>query len=330
MNLINTLLRLVLLQALLWPAGIVSAQAQPDLETHYVRHELPIAHACAITPRFPNTLEVFGQKVNLARFDMHERYEREITNMCYMHNNTLLTIKRANRYFPIIVPILKEEGVPADFIYLACIESSLNHRAYSPAGAAGIWQFMRETGKSYGLTINGEVDERYHIEKATRAACRYFKEAYEKFGCWFTVAASYNAGQNGISRRLATQQANTALDLLVVEETSRYMFRIMAMKEILRQPSQYGFMLYSDQLYRPIRTRNITVRTGISNIASFAKKHNLSYFHLKEFNPWLRDNTLTNPQGRTYRILIPFAEDMTYNGQPFPIYDKAWVIDRAE
>lgn len=280
------------------------------------------------TPRFENTIEIFGQKLDLSRFDLHERYERELTNMCYTHNATILTIKRANRYLPIICPILKEEGVPEDLIYLACIESNLNPRALSPAGAAGIWQFISSTGKEYGLEINSEVDERYNIVKETRAACKFFKAAYEKFGDWNTVAASYNGGQGGINKKLRDQHQKTALDLLLAEETSRYMFRIMAMKEILRDPYHYGFVLYSDQLYKPIKTKEIKVNGSIANIANFADEHGTSYYHLKEFNPWLRDNILTNKTEKSYTILIPEKEDMYYSQENFEIYNNNWVVDK--
>lgn len=316
-----------LFTVLLLATAVTTASAQHTDSPRLQRPELPAMQSFSATPRFPNTVEIFGQQVDLSRYDLHERYERELTNMCYTHNNTLLTIKRANRYFPIIIPILKEEGVPEDFVYLACIESSLNIRAYSPAKAAGIWQFIAETGRRYGLQINNEVDERYNIEKATRAACRYFKEAYAKFGCWITVAASYNAGQAGIARRLQTQGQQTALDLLVADETSRYMFRIMTMKEIMRDPYHYGYVIYSDQLYRPIRTRQVKVKGSIPDMTAFARKQGLSYYHLKEFNPWLRDTKLTNKAGQTYTLLIPEPDDMHYDGHRFEIYNKAWVVD---
>lgn len=286
-----------------------------------------IVQAISVTPRFDNNVEIFGEKLDVSRYDLHERYERELTNMCYTHNATILTIKRANRYFPIICPILKEEGLPEDFIYLACIESTLNPRAISPAGAAGIWQFTAETGKRYGLEINSEVDERYNIEKATRAACRYLREAYGKFGDWITVCAAYNGGHAGISRKLNAQNQKSALDLLLVEETSRYMFRIMAMKEILRDPAQYGFVLYGDQLYKPLKTHTVEVSGPISNMTSFAEKYGISYYHLKEFNPWLRDDKLLNKAGKTYKILIPKKEDLYYNGT-FEVYNKNWITDK--
>lgn len=307
----------LLLSACAFTAAPDSLQVTPDSQqVHTVSH----------TPRFEPSIEIFGQKVDLTRYDMHERYERELTNMCYTHNATILTIKRANRLFPIICPILKEEGMPADLIYLACIESSLNTRALSPAGAAGVWQFMAETARQYGLEVNAEVDERYNVEKATRAACKYLRQAYQKFGDWITVAASYNGGQAGVQRKLDAQNQSSALDILLAEETSRYMFRIMAMKEILSNPSLYGFVLYSDQLYKPVATRKVQVSGPITNMTKFAESHGISYYHLKEFNPWLRSDKLTNRTGKTFIVEIPKIDDMYYNG-PFEVYDRHWVVE---
>lgn len=290
--------------------------------------ELPQMLSFSSTPRFENNIEFCGTTIDMSRWDLHERYERELTSACYTHNNTLLTIKRANRLFPILCPILKEEGIPADFIYLCCIESNLNIRAKSPAKAAGLWQFMEGTAKEYGLQVDAEVDERYHIEKETRAACKFFKKYYAEFGDWCTVAACYNGGPNGMRKKLDTQRASTALDLLLVEETSRYMFRIMAMKEIMRDPYHYGFVLYSDQLYRPIGTRSIEVKQSIADLAAWAERQGINYFQLKEFNPWLRDNKLTVRNGKSYTILLPEKEEMYYNGKEFPVYSNEWVVDR--
>lgn len=300
-------------------------------QSSQVKPELPIMQSFSATPRFENVQTIFDQKIDLSRYDLHERFERELTNICYTHNSTILTIKRANRLLPIIEPILKEEGVPADFIYLCCIESNLNQRAKSPAGAAGLWQFMPETARQYGLVVNDEVDERYHTVKATHAACQYLKNAYKNFGDWMNVAASYNAGPAGISRRLNSQHETRAIDLFLVEETSRYMFRIMAYKELMRDPYRYGFVLYSDQLYRPIRTRSIKVGNTITDLASFAQDHNTTYLQVKEFNPWLRDSKLTFRKGqtRTFEIEIPLEEDLYYDAsKPFEVYNKNWIVDK--
>lgn len=294
-------LLLILLQSLLLQNTDVNYTSQEVLQFSPV-----------LTPAVPKSVEMFGQKVDLTRWDMKERFEREITNMCYSHNNTLLTLKRTKRILPLIKPILEQEGVPADFIYLCCIESSLNTRARSGVGAAGLWQFMKETGTQKGLTINAEVDERYHIEKATRAACKYLKEAYEKFGDWFTVAASYNCGQNGMMRRTKNQKQTSAFDMLLPEETARYIFRLMTMREVLSNPSAYGFHLTEDQYYKPIRTTAVEVESSIADLADFAAKYDISYFQLMEFNPWLRDYKLTIRPGQKYTILIPNKKDMYY------------------
>ena len=323
-----TIISTILCSSLLTAASILFMSSS---KSEQVKPELPIMQSFSATPRFENVQTIFDQKIDLSRYDLHERFERELTNICYTHNSTILTIKKANRLFPIIEPILKEEGVPSDFIYLCCIESNLNTRAKSPAGAAGLWQFMPATGRQYGLIVNDEIDERYNTIKATHAACKYLKDAYKKFGDWLNVAASYNAGQGGISSKLSSQQETRAIDLFLVEETSRYMFRIMAYKELMRDPYRYGFVLYSDQLYRPIRTRSIKVGNSIANLVDFAKQHNTTYYHIKDFNPWLRDNKITYRKGQnqTYEIEIPLEEDLYYDpAKPFVVYNKNWIVDK--
>lgn len=223
-----------------------------------------------IVPEFPLQVKFANELVDLDRLDMYERFDRELTTLCYMHSSTSLAIKRANRYFPILEPILKEEKVPTDFLYLAVIESTLNPRAVSPAKAVGIWQIMPRTGREYGLEVNNDIDERYHIEKSTRAACKYLKDAYEKYGSWTTVAASYNAGMGRISTELEKQLADRSFDLWLNEETSRYVFRILAMKEIFSSPAKYGYKLKTKQLYQPIRYSEIKIDTTINNLAVFA------------------------------------------------------------
>lgn len=328
MNLIVKYLSIVLSSLILLTAACIFVSANREHQHH---PELPIMQSFSATPRFDNEQTIFGQKYNLSRYDLRERYERELTNICYTHNTSLQTLKRANRYFPLLEPILKEEGISTDFLYLCCIESSLNIRAKSPAGACGLWQFMPETARQYGLIVNDEVDERYNLVKSTHAACRYFKDAYKRFGDWMAVAASYNGGMAGLRNKLNTQQESNPMDLLLPDETSRYMFRIMAYKELFADPYRYGFVLYSDQLYRPIRTTTVTVNSSIDDLATFAKKHGTSYFHLKEFNPWLRANKLTFKKGgpTSYTIEIPVAEDLYYDSaKPFPVYDRNWIIDK--
>jgi Soluble lytic murein transglycosylase and related regulatory proteins (some contain LysM/invasin domains) len=278
-------------------------------------------------PDFHNRVTIAGETIDLNRYDMRERYDRELTSFSYTHNLTFSIIKRANRYFPIVIPILKEEKIPEDFIYLMAIESSLNTRALSGVKAAGLWQLMPETAKQFGLEVNNYVDERYHIEKSTRAACKYFRQAYAKYNNWMTVAASYNAGQGRISRELELQQAGDVFDLWLVDETTRYPFRMMALKEIMKSPSKYGFVLKRDQLYKPIRLTNVKVNEPIDDLASFANSYGINYRILKDFNPWLRDRSLPNKTGKEYVLQIPNKDDLYYNEKHFKVYNKHWVVD---
>ncbi|MEG1379512.1 MAG: lytic transglycosylase domain-containing protein [Bacteroidales bacterium] len=280
-----------------------------------------------MVPEFLPKTTIAGEEIDLTRYDMRERYDRELTSFCYTHNLTLSLIKRANRYFPIIEPILKDEGIPEDFIYLMAIESSLNPRALSPVKAAGFWQLMPATGKQFGLEVNDFVDERYDIEKSTRAAAKYLKEAYNKYGNWMAVAASYNAGQGRISRELERQQVTDVFDLWLVDETTRYPFRMMALKEIMKRPYKYGFVLKSNQLYKPIRTTDVKIKEAIPDLAQFAKDKGIDYRTLKDFNPWLRDRSLPNKTGKEYILRIPVKEDLYYKGDQVKVYQKNWVVD---
>jgi len=261
----------------------------------------------------PDQVDFCGEKVKLDRLDLRERFDREINSFAYLHATTLLYLKRANRYFPIIEPVLKKNGIPDDFKYLCLIESNLDIRAYSSANAAGLWQMLESTGKEYGLEINSEVDERYNIEKATEAACRYFKTAYAKYGSWINVAASYNSGMGKMSAVLNNQRVNSALDLLVVTETSRYMFRILAIKQLFENPYLYGFVLTKADLYPVVPVRRITVTQSIDDLIAFAQDNGLNYMLLKEYNPWLRDTKLTIRPGKSYEIAIPKKEDLYFN-----------------
>lgn len=281
-----------------------------------------------IVPEFPLQVQFAGETVDLDRLDMYERFDRELTTLCYMHSSTSLAIKRANRYFPIMAPILEEEGIPSDFLYLAVIESTLNPRALSPAKALGIWQIMPRTGREYGLEVNDDIDERCHVEKSTRAACRYLKEAYAKYGSWTTVAASYNAGMGRISSELENQLVDHSFDLWLNDETSRYVFRILAMKEIFSSPAKYGYKLKARQLYQPIRYTKVKVDTTINNLALFAQSQGVSYAQLKEANPWLRARTLPDKSRKVYYVKIPQKDDLYYTKRKFTAYRKEWVIDK--
>lgn len=295
-----------------------------DPEQQSVKSEVPY---CVTSPSVPDKITFAGQEIDLTRYDHRERMDREQMSFTYMHSTTMLLIKRANRYFPIIEPILKANGIPDDFKYLMVIESNLNNIARSPAGAAGLWQFMPATGREFGLEVNENVDERYHIEKATVAACKYFKQAYAKYGDWMAVSAAYNAGQGRISSQLDQQLASHAMDLWLVEETSRYMFRLLAVKEIFKNPQRYGFLLKKEHLYPPIPYKEITVTTPIANLSDFAKQQGITYAQLRDANPWLREQSLKNRTGKTYVLQIPTQEGMYYDPKKTVAYNKHWVID---
>jgi hypothetical protein len=256
-------------------------------------------------PRVPSMIVFAGDTVRFDREDLYERMDRELISFTYMQSSSLMMLKKSDRYFSVIEPILRQYGVPADLKYLMAIESSLNPKAYSSAGAAGLWQFTKTTGKEYGLVIDSEVDERYNIEKETVAACRYLLRAYEKYGDWMTTAASYNAGQGGISRKLADQKQSSAFDLWLVEETSRYMFRILAAKMLFENPAAFGFRLETFEKYPVQSPKEIVTVTGpIESLVDFAAEHGVTYRQLKEANLWLRDSKLVNKAGNTYKIVI--------------------------
>ena len=249
-------------------------------------------------------MDFSGEEVPTFMADVQERLDKEmITNMNY-HTNTTLVIKRANKVFPIIEPILAKYGVPDDFKYLAVIESSLVN-AVSPAGARGVWQFMPATAKEKGMEVSDEVDERYHLEKSTEAACKYLLVAKEKFGSWTLAAASYNGGMAGISNKMKEQQVDNYYDLLLTEETSRYVFRILALKEIMKNSEKYGFSIPKEALYYNIPTRKLVIDSSITDLAQFAKSQGVNYKILKIHNPWLRDKKLTVTTGKKYEIEIP-------------------------
>ena len=252
----------------------------------------------------PGQITFAGEQVPLGYFDVYESLDRELLSNTFFHSQTIRMIKMANRYFPQIEPILASEGIPEDFKYLAIAESNLSN-AVSPAGAVGFWQLLKGTGHDYGLEINSEVDERYHLEKSTVVACRYIRESYGKYLNWTMAAASYNAGRRGIDRQLDRQKETDYYDLLLNEETARYIFRILAIKLIMEDPAAYGFHLSNQDLYQPIVYDVVAVDGPVTDFADFAKQHNTNYKMLKFLNPWLRDNNLTNSQGKTYEIRVP-------------------------
>jgi peptidoglycan lytic transglycosylase D len=246
-----------------------------------------------------------GERVPIENFDVKERLERELIVNSYRHSTTILNIKNSARFFPVIEKILKENGVPDDFKYAAIAESDLRN-ATSPAGARGIWQLMNSTAKDYGLEVRNEVDERLHLEKATRVACRHLNKYYERFGNWTLAAAAYNMGAHGLDKEVGNQHFENYYDLNLNSETNRYIFRIVAIKEVLRNPEAYGFDISEEQRYPPLdKYALVSVDTSIANLGDFAKQSGVSYRMLKIYNPWLRDWKLTNKRGKKYDIKIP-------------------------
>jgi hypothetical protein len=275
----------------------------------------------------PESVDFCGERIDLTRFDRRERMDRELMAFTYMHSNSLLMLKRANRYFPVIEPILKKEGIPDDFKYLMVIESSVNVQARSGAGAAGLWQIMPTTGKELGLEVNDHIDERFHVEKSTVAACKYLRRAYAKYKDWIAVAASYNAGQARIASQMDRQGITESLDLLLSEETSRYVYRIFAAKIMFAHPTAFGYYLRAADLYPVIPCKQVTVSTTITDLARFAHSQGTTQALLRMFNPWLRGNELPNRSGRTYIIQVPLKEGMYIRPQDITPHCEDWVVD---
>jgi membrane-bound lytic murein transglycosylase D len=255
--------------------------------------------------KLPEKLEFAGEPVPLENFDVKESLDRELLSVANFHSQELLYLKKTNRYFSIIEPILKKNEVPDDFKFLALAESGFLDKIVSPAGAVGIWQFMKSAAIENGLEVNEEVDERYHIEKATEAACKYLKNSYEKYKSWTLVAASYNAGIGGMNRQIDVQDSKNYYDLLLNEETSRYVFRILALKLVVGEPEKYGFRISENEKYPVIPFKEVNVTGSINSFTDFARANNVNYKLLKQFNPWLRQPYLKNLRGKTYTIKIP-------------------------
>jgi len=255
----------------------------------------------------PAQINFAGEPVPIDLLDVREKMDRELLVNTYWQSQTLLFLKRSNKWFPIIEPILKKNNIPDDFKYLPLIESGFTN-VVSPAGATGFWQLMKSAAKERGLTINDEVDERYHVEKATEAACQYLLEAHDKFGSWTLAAASYNMGMAGLNRRLEAQQVNNYYDLLLNEETSRYVFRILAIKKILGDPAAHGFQYREKDLYPPIVGVDTEITESVEDLAAYARSKGISYKVLKLLNPWLRKGKLTLKAGQQYTVQLPDAE----------------------
>jgi membrane-bound lytic murein transglycosylase D len=292
---ILTLLSISIVTIIFYNA-IYKADSDPKTQTHRTYKIKSL--------KLPSQLDLAGERVPLEINDVKERMERELLVNTYWQSNGILLLKRANKYFPILEPLLKKYNLPDDFKFLALAESGFTDET-SSVGAAGMWHFMRATGKEYGLEINDNVDERYNIQKATKVAAEYLIKAKENLGSWTLAAAAYNAGNYGVSKRLESQQVHNYYDAKLPNETERYVFRILALKEIISNPKKYGFIFDSEDLYTVEETRIVKVDTVITNLALFAKKFGMNYKELKIHNPWLRENKLNNKSRKLYEIKVP-------------------------
>ena len=262
----------------------------------------------------PKTMTFCGEEVPLDLFFVRERLERELMVNSYRHSATILQLKRTTRWFPVMEPIMEQYGLPEDFKYLAMIESELTN-AVSPSKAVGFWQFLEGTGKEYGLEINKQVDMRYNVEKETVAACKYLKDSYRKFGSWISAAAAFNCGNGRITKTMEEQRVDSYFDMLLPEETQRYVFRILALKLITESPEKYGFQISDNGWYRPYETKTVTVTQSIPDLVQFAYDQGTNYKMLRYFNPWLRGTSLTISEGNSYDIKIPTGDYAKTHGK---------------
>ncbi len=261
-----------------------------------------------VIPKLPAEADFAGERVPLEHFDVRESLQREMLIINYWHGSLSYIIQLSGRYEGLIRQILREEGVPEDFFYLCVAESSLQP-ASSPAGAKGYWQFLSGTAKDYGLEVGSEVDERYNWEKATRAACKYFKKGYAKYGTWTLAAASYNVGMANIDSRIGYQSISNYYDMQLPLETARYVYRAVAFKTIMNNPQEYGFNIAEEEKYKPIECKVVEVKGPVANWSDFAREHNSSFKMIKMCNEWIRSNKLTNKLNRTYKVLVPVSRD---------------------
>ncbi|MCQ2344187.1 MAG: lytic transglycosylase domain-containing protein [Paludibacteraceae bacterium] len=288
-------------------AGVVAgcASGENDDANKYCADTNITLKRMAFVPEVPESMVFAGQKIEFDTEDMIERFDRELLSFSSSEQTSILILKKAPRLLGEMRKILKEEGVPADMVYIAVIESNLLQTARSGVGAAGYWQFMEGTAKEFGLTVTETVDERYDVEKATRAACRYMKSAYSKFGDWIAVAASYNAGMGRINGHFTKQEVNSVFDLWMNNETSRYIFRMLAAKILVETPEKLGFNVPKDRVYKEIPYRVIEVNASIADLYSWAKAQGVTYRQLKSMNLWLRSTRLDNRNGLRYEIRLP-------------------------
>ena len=270
----------------------------------------------------PNNLKFANEDVPESSLDIWERLDKELLKNIYWQSNTMLYFKRANKYFPIIEEILAKNNIPNDFKYLALIESGFENQV-SPSGAAGFWQIMKGTAKEYGLEVNYAIDERYHLVKSTEVACEYLQKAYDEFGSWTMAAASYNMGINGARRKMLKQETNNYFNLHLNDETSRYVFRIIVIKEIMENPKKYGFVFRNSDLYKFPQVNQVRVDSTINDLYFFAKNNKINYKTLKKYNPWLRTSSLPDKSRRIYYIDIPTNLDLL-------VFDDIDDIDESE
>ncbi len=317
----------MILMAVLLLAASIPGQAQ--LKREYSKNTTSSSPVFSVTasPDIPMSVTFAGEKVSFDRLDMAERLDRELTGIIYGQTTTELCFKRANRYFPALAKILKEQGVPLDFLYLAVTESSMDYNAYSSAKAAGMWQLLAGTGRDFGLEVSDEVDERFDPEKSTVAACKYLKAAYKKYGHWPTVAASYNAGMQKISGELSKQKVDNSFDLYLVQETSRYVFRIIAYKLVMESPKRYGYRFSRKNLWQPVDYTTVDVSGSVPSWIDWAKGKGITYAQLREANPWIRSTKLTNAGGKTYKVRVPKQSELYRSKRSYSVYNKEWVVD---
>lgn len=263
------------------------------------------SHLYTTPVELPTSMEFAGEKISLENFDVRESLDRELLVNSYFQSQTILYLKKSRRYFNLIEPILKRNNIPDDFKYLSLAESGFQERIVSPAGAAGLWQLMKKAAAENGLEVNSEVDERFNMEKSTEAACKYLNHSYHQYGNWITVAASYNAGVSGIKRQAELQDSRNYFDLLLNDETARYVYRILALKLILENPEKYGFKVSEEEKYPVIVCKELTLTGSVTNFAEYAHNHGVNYKILKYFNPWLRQSYLKNPAKKSYSLKIP-------------------------
>lgn len=260
-------------------------------------------------PKTPDFVMFCGDTIKLDNEYLRERFDREMINFTFGHSVTFQILKKSGRYFPDIEKALRENNIPDDLKYLCAMESNLNNKAVSSVKAAGLWQFMPETAKDFGLTVNEDIDERFDVTKETVAACKYLKQSFDVIGEWAATAASYNTGRARVIRQMKAQMAKSFFEMTLSEETNRYVFRILALKVLMENPSAFGFNLSKDDYYHEMSFDTVGVDSTISNLALFAREHSVNYMMLKEANPWLRTNQLPNPQNKHYVIRIPVATE---------------------